>query len=398
MIQNCNNDILVHLADLSVCWCDGASMRLNPKATAGSTLIIKACHETGFYVSLTHDGLLLAGTHLLHVPTDITTSLPQTARIELLEEGTEIHILDCVITVKTLHTVSFITIGYPKSMTDKHVSIASSITHEFPSGITSSGFGYKHGFVRTNDNNLHMLNGDNVWKHPTSRRLEFINPENIQEIITDIWYTLFIMKDGSVRSCGLFGAHNWHPGQYAYDDDKLFELIRFPHEISVAKAINHNHHIFFITTEGQCYYINDNVRESSIVLIQALSSYYVENVFVLEDYVIIQHDGNKLCRLSLSTTNYTYGCAKAYSIDSCYIKGTWKPTALPFFDNKSIVTVKEIRRRIYYISEEGKMYWRNYLYLGTRDSYEELSYFAENPIMVECKTAAIRSAQSSLRH
>ena len=174
-------------------------MKFNPKATAGSTLIIKACHETGFYVSLTYDGLLLAGRCLRHTPTDITASLPQTANIELLEAGTEIHISGRVITVKTLHTVSSITLEYPESMTDRHVSIASSITHEFPSGINLTGFGAKHGFVRTSDNDLHMLDGDTVWKHPV-RRLEVINSENIQEIITDIWYTLLAMKDGTPSS------------------------------------------------------------------------------------------------------------------------------------------------------------------------------------------------------
>lgn len=98
----------------------------------------------------------------------------------------------------------------------------------------------------------------------------------------------------------------------------------------MAKIINYNHHIFFITTEGLCYYINADVRESSIVLIQALSDYYVENVFVLDYCVIIQYDGDKLCRLSLSASKYTNSGAKAYDVDMCYIKGTWKPTALPF--------------------------------------------------------------------
>lgn len=396
MILNCNDKALAHLADGSVHWFDS---RFDgwPKGESNikvdAAIAVKAC-PSGLHTTLTHDERLLAGMKPEHKLTDITSSLPVEISTLLFDSSTTVHVSDYTITVKTLHDVAFLNVKSSHYNSDVLV-VTSSTLYTFPCGINLAGFGSGHGFVRTRNNCLHLVDGDNSRNGKGAVAADIADPENIQEIITASWYTLLIMKDGTVRACGLFDNHIW------WQLSKPFTPIEFPEKVSVAKIINIWPHIFFITTEGLCYYIGLEVRPLCVSLVRALTGFYVENVFVTGLCIIVQHSGlstSKLCCLSVDITRYSISTVER--LDKSHIRGTLASRPLPLFDGISIASVQRINEWTYFTTSEGHVYHCRYhcrYWLDCRDDWlEESQFFVDRPVMVANHTARIQSAASAL--
>lgn len=392
MIQNCDTEALGLLADTRVCGWYASFQGAEPVIMVDSAIIVKACHRTEFCVVLTHDGRILArtrpGSHLV----DITSSLPDGLGQELLDDGTEIHVFTYTITIKTRCRVCFLDArppNYGVYKEDEHINVVRAGSYTFPSGINLAGFGSGHGFVRTNDNYLYIIDSDS--SHSKGCQLvDIADPEHIREIITDTWYTLLIMKDGTARTCGLFDNRSWF-----LRTSGSFVKIEFPDEVSVAKIINRKPQIFFITTEGQCYYVNADAPGLKPVLIGALVGYYVEDVFIAGRHVIVLHDGCKVCLLNL-ISSITETCT-ANMIDPNEMSGEKLPEPLLFCNDKGIISVQHVGVWIYFTTSEGHVYYHRSWTLTCDSHLREIPFFTDNPIMVESRAARIGSAANTLR-
>ena len=416
MVLNCGNKALAHLADGSVCWWSG-SLVDKPTIKAHAALTVKACRETGLHVILTHDGRVLVGMNLEHELTDITNSVPVEVSKELLECSTMIHVFRYTITLKTQYDVAFLNVTL--SNNTEVFTVTSSTLYTFPCGINLADFGYGHGFVRTpsslcpdsryhplfdrsapsslltSDNCLYLVDGDCSRNGKGCRLVDIADPENIQEIIPGCGYTLLFMKDGTVRTCGLFGSRCWWPCA-----DRPFEQIEFPEEVLVAKVINIMPHIFFITTEGLCYYINAGMRDSKVSLIEALAGLHIENMFVTKWYIIAQHSKSNISNISMLTyLNAVFSTDASFIVKNIHpkhINGEQASIPLPFFDGKSIVTVQQIGDWLYLTTNEGNVYHCISWSLGHKSKPKASQFFVDRPVMIECDTARIGSAASVL--
>lgn len=215
--------------------------------------------------------------------------------------------------------------------------------------------------------------------------------------------------------------------------------IEFERDEYVVDAIS-NHSIrdviFLVTRSGACYYVNTAVHsrkqfESGFVwhfatwpqklqtspdcalktpnqptdpaiskfkpvCLECLRDYMVENMFVLNDFIVIQHDGGKLCMVFHSDGRSPLGQALYESvlrINPAYVDCTEKPIALPYFDDKDIVTASQAMGYPYFISSTGKVY-----VLRDNDitNPEHIPFFDDNPIDIPYKILQTKSAMSNL--
>lgn len=404
MILTCYNKALVHLADTSVCWWPDPSADIAPITKVTGAVAVCACKRSGLHAVLTHDGRILVGLKPEYPLTDITPSAHPSLSTELLEEGVEIHVYRAIITVKTLNSISFIYTMLSRSY-NKPVIMCASTFDTFPYEINLSSFAASHGLIRTANNSMILVDTDHNLDS-SIRPIDICDAENIQEIICADGFTLLIMKNGAVRACGLFSSlhssHSWFPST-----DNPFVQIEFPDGVTVAKIVTDGLQIFYITTTGQCYYHNARApTEGRPVIVQSFTDYYVENVFITNDFVIIQHDGNKLRYTYLRDTHRDYGTRMSPSDingtggrqrpDGTYEKG-FSPEALPSFDNKGIVAVDEVHGWLYFTTSEGRVYYHTARDLICQyPRIREIQLFVDSPVMIECGAARIQSATSAL--
>lgn len=135
------------------------------------------------------------------------------------------------------------------------------------------------------------------------------------------------------------------------------------------------------------------------VLLEFLSCYSVENVFILRcGSIVIQHGEGKLCLLISKNENslldqLIYGTG--WSIDEAYINGTAKPIELPYFDDRDIVYVAKPLDCIYFVTATGQMYVSREGSV-TESSIERITFFDDNPIRVPHSVPRTKSATSEV--
>lgn len=390
MVLNCDTKGLVHLADGSVCGWDDEVSVITPAVRASAALSVKACPSIGLHVVLTPDGRILAGLVMDNPLTDITSLLPDAVRDELIDAETEIHVSTYDLTVKTRNSISFYYIG--ESENGDAVNVRLSMVDILPCAINLSSFIEGHGLIRTSDNSTYLVDG-NYYLSRSCKPIDIYDAANIREIVCADGFTMLIMNNGTVRACGLFSnaysRTSWFPSE-----SNPFVQIKFPEVVSVVKIVTNGRQVFYITTTGQCYYsINASQHANSPVLVKAFTDYFIENIFITDDAVIAQDDGNKLC---LAWLIYPDPPCSVMQLSSCTISGLTKTKALPFFDDKDIVSIDQVYDKLYFTTSMGRMYSCTVWDLMHSPQIDEIAFFIDNPVMVECKAARIQSAASAL--
>ena len=450
MIHEHDTCALTVLADGRTCWwaCRDSTIKAKPKLTNWEPLsTIKMWDMVPPFYALGQGGRILRGVAPYASLVDITDTVCEIMGHSNLDA--------CEISVG-LNTVCV--------RVDDALAILKSdgngpVVYRFSITINLFGFNGHRGFVRTRDNRLYSVgtlvryetnhNGYtstiNIGIDSEPREMLFAEAVGIREIVCRARHTLLLMYDGRV-----FALIN----RSLYSNKKeTFEQVMFPDGKLIAKIVSNEKDIYYITTEGLCYHAGSTKTEYIMeswaltpqshhheaygnvsglrydgirydqglepVLIGALTELVVENIFILRDTVIVQYDGDRLCMLHLKTLAYS----QAMLIDEAHINGTRRPTSLPFFDGKGIVSVTQVCDTAFFVTEGGRVYQASinintaarvgdsimYFHMGAQARSlmnittdpdcivpitEPIKFFDTNPCMTERYTSMIGSASS----
>ena len=242
-------------------------------------------------------------------------------------------------------------------------------------------------FVKTCDNKLYPR-GRDVLSPP----IDFDHTENIRKIVCGTNHTLILLKGGSVYARGYY-YNSLDPSP----NRKPFSLVSFPEDESVLDIISQIRNVFYIMASGRVFH--SRLPSDSFHYGQTKSTglnpdwayflvgYFVENIFVLHNCIMFQHDGGKLCVVHTSYRSDGTG------INEEYYMGT-KPTALTFFNDKSVVSVMKYQGYIYFTTESGQVYYCLYQEDMDGSQIREILFFRNNPVKIESTTCRIGSAGS----
>ena len=256
------------------------------------------------------------------------------------------------------------------------------------------------GTIRTTDNCLHRINHRSSYSSKESsldcwriEQLEFHDISSISEIVGDCYYVFLIMYDGTVYARNFLGI--WGPEYLG-----PFKQVVFPEHEAIIEIVLAFCDIFFITDAGNCYYAKDFLRSKGAIegQIRSLSGYLVEDICETGNGWAIRHSG---CVCILHTVLPQIGpILKLYPHDKKvfeqYVSGTKKPRELSFFNDKAIVSIKTLFDGIYFITDEGHVFWTNDFDETMDPVITRDTYFDANPLAVKKNTCSIRSARSLL--
>lgn len=379
-----------------------------PKLVVESVAKLSFCPRYGEPTILTHDGRILAALKHDEGFRDITAAVSEALEVstDLIQD---IQVYGGVITAITHNRISFSNLYFFRaSETVCYRGQPHSII--FPHRINLTSFGYTHGYVRTDDNTLHSLG----YLQPHYRTLPKVHysPEpgrvtafgiiptdnvgGISQIICKLHYSFLIMDDGTVHARGLEQI----PEYECMRANEPFVQIKFPVGIRIAKIVAKRSHIFYITTEGLCYYSYSCVRQAVSpyspnhpVLIKALADNVVQDVFVTKSEVTIWYDDSRLCVLHVSLRSW-WSKNNGSPIDSAYIDGTCKPIPLTFPNDECIVAVMQASHGIYFTTDQGSVYRHD----PSMEVFspERITFFDDNPVAIESTAARIGSGRSCL--
>lgn len=276
---------------------------------------------------------------------------------------------------------------------------------EFDSKINMASLNYGHGFFRTDNNQLYSVNVQAYTRHAVfqegpslnyggfeKKLVPFDNPQDIKEIISGGYFTLFLMNDGYVY----VQRYTYRSGRFINDDactsGPILDVIFLKGEC-ITKIITDGIQIFYLTIEGACYYQEIAYPQDNEwpVLIEALADYQVDNAFILGSSIVFKYD-DKLCTLDMLRL-----AGGRMILHPSYKDATLKPKPLSFFDGMPITSVTEVYDRYCFLTDDGGLYTQS-----TYESYEsetsKVAFFDANPIATEKKknTMTIRSALSVL--
>lgn len=265
--------------------------------------------------------------------------------------------------------------------------------------IHSTDWSGGSGTVRTSDNCLHRISkhrgrGSSLDRW-SSEQLEFSGGADISKIVCDSYAVFLLMCDGTVYARNSFGI--WGSGY-----SRPFEQIMFPEGEAIIKIVLAFCDIFFISAAGSCYYAKEysfSKKKAIDAQIQGLCRYMVEDICEASYGWIVQHSGGRICILH-TVLPKVGNILKLYPhnkrVFEQYIDGTKRPRSLAFFDNKTIVSVKILFNRTYFVTDEGHAYWTKEFDEETEPIITRDLYFDDNPIAVKRGTQSIRSARSIL--
>ena len=285
-----------------------------------------------------------------------------------------------------------------------------------PHKINMVSFGYTHGYVRTDNNTLHSFGYlepykrtlDKVKPCPEPRRISasgvipMDNVGSISQIICKLHYSFLIMDDGTVYARGLDREQEYRGEVVSFIQIKFRERRGLKAEVRIAKIIAKRSHIFYITTEGLCYYSYSCIIQSATPYIAscpnqigALADRFVENVFVTDWGIVVQYDNNRLCRIYTTWLNWL-GQTRCW-IGMAYIYGTIELLAYPDGskdepNEESIVSATQASNGVYFTTVQG--------FVCRHDPrakilcLKRVPFFDDNPIIKNSN--AIRSGRSCL--
>ena len=260
--------------------------------------------------------------------------------------------------------------------------------------------------VRTTNNCLYRVNKSGTIRGPGSslstwniQLLEFHDGANVCEIVCNGYSMFLLMHNGTVY------AQNFLGGELRCETPRLFRQITFPENETVIKIVVVCVGVFFITAAGNCYYASEHTcNMGGAIEIQLLSLCVdiVEDIYALRYGWAVQHSGGCVCILhTASLPNRNDGVKPYQHVFEQYADGTAKPRLIPFFDDKSVVSIVRLFKRTYFITNKGHVYWFEDWTVDF-DETTELTiardpYFDANPLAVKRGAQSIRSACSLLK-
>ena len=280
---------------------------------------------------------------------------------------------------------------------------------EVESDINLFCFGYGHGFIRTSDGLYsvgdiarHSPDGHSYYKTYQKHRMQqikFDETDSIKEIVCGPMYALFLMIDGRVFAQG-YG----HSSDYDPTSDSPILQVRFNQGESICKIVTRRDFIFYISEAGVCYFTYARLRSSSCtspclqpqLLRGGDDCFFVEDVFVLDNYVIIQRSGSSTGNIRLLDVTGTQRRPDNYLLN-CLMHGMSNFESISFFDDKPIVSVVQLQHHAIFITESGHAYQRPHGSDGD-SKIQLIPCFSSGNIAVPAPTQTIRSAMSMLDH
>lgn len=381
------------LADGSLCrWSDGQES-ITPTIYFRSVSAVASFFNTD--IVLMQNGSIIMSALIGDQATDITAEIYKRLGGGTRDLVSEIYMYKGILAARAGNCVCTVN---PRRIQD--ICLDSKL-HTFSRGISLTRFGKNHGFVRTNDGCLYLTEGERAYDsiygsfgYMDLVQIAFADAHNIRDIICGQLYSLFIMENDSIYVQGRPCADDM--GQQI--GIQPLELCRTEHIVNV---IAHNEYVFYITAEGICYasYISGRTKciksnESKYPvldkhfasLLKPLAGLFVEDVFVAHRSFIIRHDGGSLCLLPKRPV--------LYDIGSAYDDVTAIP--LPFFDDKHIVGITSVYRRIYFTTAEGLVYQSGRRTFVENRTAEKVEFFDEHPVAVKSTQPRIASGRSCL--
>lgn len=257
------------------------------------------------------------------------------------------------------------------------------------------------GVARTSDGDLfyfgyhdHNRYGKTKWAVVP---LQFHEAASIRELYCSAYYIMLLMQDGRVY------VQFRRPDHTLFSDEhEPFELVIIPNHEPISKIVIASSDIFYIGVGGNCYhagYLN-NGWVVNPDLLQGLRGYQIENIYTIRKDYVIQHDGLRLSILHVAEPK-SHSIFEIYrdrkAIFDHYANGSKKPRPLPFFDDKTIISIENIHGRTCFITEEGHAHWIRHIKESIEPVFTLDPFFETNPIAVPPRALAIKSASSDPR-
>ena len=370
-------------------WTDGDREPISPKICVESVAMVASYLDT--QIILTHSNQVLysklSDNKIIH----ITWLIERRLGDNLTEPITEIYMYKRLLVARAGNRICIIHLTPPTHSRPRGIP---SKLHVFPGGIDLISFGCHHGFIKTSDGLLYVTDGEDCSTFNSQMNIEPIDitdPHNIRDIVSGPLYSLFIMNDSSVQ------AYRRANTSKTGDISKGIQPLELCQTENIAKVIPRDVNIFYITTEGACYYhdvLSQIKHRSGIkhfpVQLKSLIGLDVENVFDTNASFIVQNDAGKLCLLPKEQTDH------GLDMDLEHVYGTKAPVPLPFFDDKSIVDITQAHSCIYFTTSEGHVYQARSDRFIEELTAERIEFFDENPVAVNMPAPRLASGRSCL--
>lgn len=370
-----------------------------------SVITALACQHGGIQLVRTHEHRFLISQSPAGKQTDITDMISSAIDTELSSIADELFACNKYVVVRTSRVLCMI--GFD-SKTGLY-AIAQKL--ELESDIDLVSFDWGHGFVRTIDGTLRAfgrLNHYNTRGNDISmgsvlfsiRTVVFSNTASITKIVCGPSCSLILMNDGKV-----YGEGKGHESPFVDWSRRGFCPVIFPDHVCIIKiAINCNN-IIYTSSDGSCYYGTTTgaggISEDKClrpVLVETLSGYFVEDVWVLDECVIVQYDGSKLCVLPMRRGHDRCYDSWYYLHYSCLLARD--PIPISFFDDMNVINIVQLKHRIAFVTEERSVYESMSVpYYSNKLTIDSLNinavpFFENNPIAVQSPIQKIPSALS----
>lgn len=395
MIYSGGPQTLALLADGSACrWNDSDAEVCPDIEDVGSDTISETivCPTSGTRIIIAQNGRMYVMMLNTKEMKEITATVCE-AIGKGIDEIIEICINWLVIIVRTKYSIAIIKIQTSLPSQGGGISGFSSWLHTFTSPINLISFGSGYGLIRTDDGCLYFLGRIFASQdYYDLRRIDIDYAASIHEIICGSRCIVFIMNDSSVR---LHTFIDKRPQSICGS----FQSIKFTEGVCIVKVIAYDKQVFYITTEGECWY-GDGYTDPT--RLGALRGLFVENIVSLYGHMAVLHDNGRICLLRMISVRYMYpqyGPGAIYDrveIDPNHRDGSEKPVYLPIFDDKTIVSVIQAHYRAYFITADGGVYHSAAHMCRFIPTIEPVPFFDTNPVAIQNNAMRIRSAGNTI--
>lgn len=408
------------LADGTVCQCAGYYDPIHPRRTAAKGIAtIAGLVDRNELVALTCDGLFSRYTLDSDTLEDITDYVCNILEKPLDEIVREILVAPGAFAVRTDYIVGIVRYSYARitddTWYDEPVKTVTRYTFQHRVNLVSIGVTY--GLIRTDGGCLYFVGEppflrvrSNEDRDPTL--IVFPGSESVCEIICERNYVLLLLLDGRVYAGGHRHGRN--------ESECWFNEVQFGKQVSIMKIVTHMGYTFYIADDGSHYYVNarepmhqDHTRPPSRTLetlvnnrglhphpIKALQGYCVENAFILNQFIVIIHNTDRVCIIPiLHRDDPETGAADPMTYKELTVTHLIFPGAVP------VISVTDHHNQIYFTAATGQVYcgaitdrMYDWLIARTFDSagIRRIEFFDENPVAVSPTARMIASTASML--
>lgn len=411
MISSCGSRTLALLTSGYICSWDDSGAEVCPKVEsigrltnpcgsnqgpeeigADTVLELIICPMSGTRIIVTRSGRIYVGLFSGGVMRDITTVVCETLG-KGIDDVTEICIDRFTIIARIEDSIGIINMQTVGNVANCDIAGFSSSLHTFTSPVNLISYRFNRGYIRTDDGLLYFISDIPGSTSSEPQVVNIVDAARIHEIICCSHHTLFHMKDGTVRVQSLERENDMYACEF-------FGHVKFPEGVRIAKVVVNSIQVFYITTEGRCYYTDGG---SEVILLRALEGYFVENMFSVSDHMAVLHDGNRVCLLRMIPVirefpqYITYVIRDRIEIDPAHRDGSAQPINLSFFDDKSIVAVIQAQNRTYFTADDGSVYYGTINTHTIEPTIKRILFFDANPVATKNSVMRIRSAANAIK-